>query len=194
MAYTTPTNTTITYAELVSNTDIQQWVDDLIWVGSLLRNGVAISGLANGSEILPTWGALAYNNANITHNSTGNWVSLTFNSEFWDTDGMHSTSVNTGRLTFQRAGMYSLSGSIWWTGNATGSRGVGFIKNATPIWQVMAPATAGWHYQTIHTDYHFAVNDYVELRAFQDSGGNLNMLTESVYGVALKAQYIGKAP
>lgn len=145
--------------------------------------------------ILPQWGALAYHSANITHNSTGNWFTITtLDSEFWDTDGIHSLVTNTGRLTFQRAGIYSLSGSIWWTGNATGSRGLGFIKNATPIWQEMEPATAGWHFQTTSTNYQFSVGDYVELRTWQDSGGNLNMLANSVFGIALQAQWIGQHP
>lgn len=189
MAYTTPTNTTISYAELISQTDIQQWVDDLVWVGSLLRNTVAISGLANGAELMPAWGARAYNSSNILHTNTGGWQNMTFDTETYDTDTIHSTSVNTGRFTAQRAGIYLASGALSWASNATGSRGIRIQLNGT-TWSEHY-TVAGSITVTVATLVKMAVNEYVTFDGFQSSGGNLNMNTNGNFGIMGSIQWVG---
>ena len=69
----------------------------------------------------PDIGARVYNNANISiPDSTV--TALTFNSERWDTDSIHSTVSNTSRLTAQTASKYDIKGNIKWASNSTGTR------------------------------------------------------------------------
>lgn len=51
----------------------------------------------------------------IANNST---TQLTFDSERWDTDGMHSTSTNTGRLTCVTSGLYLVFANVQWVASA----------------------------------------------------------------------------
>ena len=55
----------------------------------------------------------------------------TFNCERYDTDSMHSTSSNTGRITFTTAGVYSSSGNVDFACNATGRHDVWIRLNGT---------------------------------------------------------------
>ena len=128
-----------------------------------------------------------YNNANISHSSSGTEQALTFNQERYDIRAMHSTSSNTGRLTAARAGVYLIGGHIEWAANSTGQRAI-TIKhtNSTPTTTVIAEHTSdatasGAHPQSIATVYELAVNDYVELFANQNSGGALNVLVTGNY-------------
>lgn len=169
--------------------------DNFLHLGGMTRLGTALSSLAASSELLPQWGAHAYHNANISHTTSGAWQTITtLNSEFWDTDSIHDASVNTGRLTFARAGMYSLHGSIFWESNATGDRGIRLTKNGVTIAEKFQTASAGLITQRISDDYYFAASDYLELGGYQNSGGALNMQANGVFGICLKAQLIGKSP
>ena len=70
-------------------------------------------------------GARVYNSTDFTHNSTGNWVAVTFDTERFDTDTIHSTSTNTSRLTINTGGKYLIGGAVTFTANATGQRQLG---------------------------------------------------------------------
>lgn len=121
-----------------------------------------------------------YNNAALSHTSTGNWQVLSgLNSERYDTDTMHSTVTNTGRITINTAGVYELFGCIEFAANATGIRGIRLAINgntatgdiASNYWPsngaVIGTALS------ISSIWKFAVGEYVEVAAFQNSGGNL---------------------
>ena len=117
-----------------------------------------------------------YNSALISvANSTGQ--ALTFNSERFDTDTMHSTSVNTSRITFTTAGTYLVGGSLQWDTNTTGYRSVSLrLNGATPISNVSSATRAdGFLDQSISSLYAFAAADYLELVVIQTSGGALNV-------------------
>lgn len=129
-------------------------------------------------------GARAYNSANLSipHNTSTN---LTFNSERYDTDPngeIHSTASNTGRLTCRTAGKYLLAATVAFDANATGVRSISLLLNgASFIAQVQLPS-AGSTFATslsIATLYDLAAGDYVEVAAFQTSGGALNVLVGS---------------
>lgn len=124
-----------------------------------------------------------FNSATISHATSGSFQYLTFNSERFDTDTMHSTSVSTGRITFTTAGKYLVGGQVKFSVNATGMRGLQIrLNGATEIANVLLDTgTALDTHLTIATYYQFAAADYVELGAFQSSGGALNMLLGSNY-------------
>jgi hypothetical protein len=132
----------------------------------------------------PGIGARVYNSANIS--VANNAVqALTFDSERYDTASMHSTSVNTSRLTCTVAGWYAIGAHAIHDANATGVRGLYIRMNgATFIGPVEGPAgatAARGTAQTVVTVYQLAVGDYVEAWAFQNSGAALNVLALGNY-------------
>lgn len=102
-------------------------------------------------------------------------TALTFDAERYDTDGMHSTSSNTSRITFNTAGLYTVGATLELAAATDYSRWYVTIKlNATTylaLWQDQDPGTAsGGRNTTISTTYKFAAADYVELYVLQQNG------------------------
>lgn len=126
-----------------------------------------------------------YNSAAIsTAHATS--VPLTFNSERFDTDSMHSTVSNTGRITFTTAGTYYVGGDINWASAAGNLREAVIRLNGTTqiAGQRMAPIGAGFgHTANLSALYAFSAGDYVELLAYQDSGGAINVTACEFYAV-----------
>lgn len=126
-------------------------------------------------------GARVYNSSAIAiSNATG--TKLTFDSEIYDTDGIHSTSSNTGRLTCVTDGIYSIGGNIQWQGNNTGRRLFSIVLNNTTSIadvRVLSGAAGNDPAQNISTQYSLVAGDYVELSVYQDSGGSLNILAST---------------
>ena len=126
--------------------------------------------------------ARAYNSAAISI-STATWTLVTYDSERFDTDGIHSTSSNTSRLTASVAGHYIIS----WTGqfatNATGIRGAmirlnssGAAGSGVPIASVLHDASSAASTNlTVTTVYDMGAGDHVEAFVYQSSGGNLDL-------------------
>jgi hypothetical protein len=127
--------------------------------------------------------ARVYNTASISL-ANGAGTALTFDTERFDVGGFHSTSVNTGRLTIPVAGTYLVGANVQYAANATGVR-QGYIRlNGTTVLVAnLVPAVTGGVVteQVLVTMYNFAANDYVELVAFQNSGGALNLVAVGNY-------------
>ena len=127
--------------------------------------------------LLATSRVRVYNNANISiPNAT--WTTLTFNSERWDTNGMHSTASNTDRLTCIVPGLYPIVGQVAFDGNATGLRMLRILLNgSTQIAAYSQRFNSAWTcFLDISTQYQFSVAQYVILQVYQNSGGALNIL------------------
>ena len=126
--------------------------------------------------------ARVYNSANISiPNAT--LTALTFNSERFDNDSIHSTASNTSRLTATTAGVYSISGNFTMAPLGSGIGLIGVRLNGSLIiaYQRFAGITATNLIQAIQTTYKLAAGDYVELIAHQDSGSALNVIAASNY-------------
>lgn len=139
-----------------------------------------------------TEGARVYNNASLViPNAT--FTPLTFNTERYDTDNIHSTASNTSRLTCKTAGKYLITGNAYFAINATGRRLYRLLLNgATPIAQVSAGLNnANRIYLVATTIWDMSVNDYVEFLAWQNSGGNLNVIADSALSPEFSMQRIG---
>ena len=131
----------------------------------------------------------------VTHNATQTLTTglngvLAFNTERYDqaggsADTMHDTVTNNSRLTCRYAGVYSIKGMVEFAFNATGVRTVQIRLNGTTnIGTAREQAVTSGSNTTIVqvvSEYVLAVNDYVELLAFQDSGGNLNATVSGNY-------------
>lgn len=123
----------------------------------------------------------------VTHNAAQSILNNTltkiaFNTERFDTAGgaastQHDTITNNTRLTCLFAGKYQIIGNVEFASNATGVRYLDvFLNNVTIISAEHSVAVnGGTHGIQISTLYDLAVNDFVELRAFQNSGGALNV-------------------
>lgn len=128
-------------------------------------------------------GARVYNSANITL-TTSVVTLMTYNSERWDNDSIHSTVSNTGRLTCQTDGYYLIDGHLRWATNSTGQRTLNIKLNGTTfIASASFDATAGSLPTSIGaaTLYYLVVGDYVEMFAFQNTGGNLDIASFGNY-------------
>lgn len=139
-----------------------------------------------------TQGARVYNSANqsINHMTA---TTLLFDSERYDTDDIHSTIANTSRLTCKTAGKYVVTGNVAWDTNAAGFRLVYIRHNVSAsIAQIQnTPLAAHYTEVVVSTIFDFAVNEYVELRVYQDSGGALNIMQVANYSAEFMMQRIG---
>lgn len=139
--------------------------------------------------------ALAANSANILnsatqprmaafHNTTqsindSTWTVLSLNSEEFDVGAMHDTGSDTSRGTVPAngGGVYLCIGAASFAGNGTGYRGVRFLKGGATI---VGSATIVDPNETDTTVLQcmallsLSAADYIEVQAFQSSGGALN--------------------
>jgi hypothetical protein len=172
------------------------------------RLGIGTAGQVlqvNSGATAPEWatpaggtpafvGCSVYKSANQSISNTTT-TAITFDTELKDTDGFHSTSSNTSRMTIPsgKAGLYLITGQINFASNASGYRSGEVHKNGSLVAQafVLAPVTGGWTGGSVSHIIELAVGDYVELIAWQSSGGSLNVNGGATYGAAFQIQYLG---
>lgn len=110
-------------------------------------------------------------------------TTVTFDQERFDTNALHSTSINTGRLTAPVAGKYLIFANVVFLANATGER-VALVRlnggTANIAYGNNMPGS-GFASINLATVYSLAAGDYVELRVFQSSGGALTIGKQSEY-------------
>lgn len=178
MPYTTPH--TISVGELVTvDTMNDEW-------------GGNVAFLANPPA------CRVYNNANIS--VTDNTLTLvTFNSERFDTDTMHSTSVNTGRLTFTTAGLYMVGfHGRFPAGNDYSAAGAYIRANGSTYLAVNSGGRAVTGSTDLHigvsTLYKFAAAEYVEFQVHQENTANTARNLEAVtnYSPEAWAVWVGR--
>ena len=117
-------------------------------------------------------GARVYNTADISCADNSNTI-LTFNSERYDTDSIHSTGTNTGRLTCNTAGKYFIWGGIKLAADADGHRHLYIQLNvgSKVAYIKLNAVTSGVGLYTISTVYNLAATDYVTLGVYIQSAG-----------------------
>lgn len=125
-------------------------------------------------------------------------TTVTFDSERYDTDGMHSTSVNTGRITFNTAGLYLVVGNVTFGGSDYSSGALGIrLNNTTNIAQTSTNGFTDGTFNemelNVATVYKFAVNDFIELKTWQNNTANVaRSLIFSAYSPEFMATWIGR--
>jgi hypothetical protein len=145
---------------------------------SAASNGIKWAAAAAASFA----GAVVYNSAAQTL-SNNTLTAITWNSEDIDTNGFHSTSTNTSRITVPTgyAGKYLVGAVLNWDqSNGTGERTTLFYKNGSAVASSAAGLGAGGvPSATYPLGFSFvvdcAVNDYLEVYGKQTSGGNLSV-------------------
>lgn len=128
----------------------------------------------------------------IVNNTT---TAVGMNSENYDTESMHSTTVNPSRITISTAGVYALSAGVTWDINAVGIRVINLrINGATNIAYASQTNNGASNFteQTVSTQYSLAAADYVEFTVYQSSGVGLNARGDVSNGLWLAAAFVGK--
>lgn len=108
--------------------------------------------------------------------SHATFTAITFTTEDYDSHGGHDNATNPSRYTAPIDGQYELSGGVGFTANASGFRALVWSKNGTRIAgsQTSAAAIGGGASQPMAArtiKVQLVAGDYVELVAYQDSGG-----------------------
>lgn len=166
MAYVTP-RTWVT-GELVTAAEMNQDVRDNI---GALANPAACRVYHSVDNI-----SIAHNTLTIL-GTTGATTAI-FNSERYDTDSMHSTSVAPGRITFNTAGLYVVSShmALAAAGDYTAfdhaivlngaANGIARADMGTATSSVIA------YFSSVSTIYKFAVADYIYVSIQQRNGAS----------------------
>ena len=149
---------------------------------------LAASTMTLASTLPTTFGdfAVRANNSGVISHTSGTGTIITLDSERWDTDTMHSTSSNTGRLTATTAGRYQITGHVEWAQSpAPGLRRIQVRLNGSTILATqdcetnpLGDATVAC---SISTHYNLAATDYVELIGTQRAVTTLNVNSTSNY-------------
>lgn len=127
--------------------------------------------------------------------ATSTNASLACDTELVDRDNGHSTVTNNSRYTSQTAGYYLLTATCPWVANATGKRELTLLYNGgtTETHGSSVPGVAGGYVAPTTTGrLYLAVNDYVEARVWQNSGGNLDTSQASDGGIRFEGHWISK--
>jgi hypothetical protein len=113
------------------------------------------------------------------------FTSISLDTSDVDSDGGHSNITNNSRYTGKTAGWFQFSGGISIVVNATGARGAAWAKNGAAVSgggaliQTVAATFPTWvAARTIPIQLN-GTTDFVEIQAFQNSGGALNTSTGS---------------
>jgi hypothetical protein len=151
---------------------------------------------------VPTWaapttpsfiGCSLTNSAGITL-TTATDTKLTWNTENYDTSGFHAGSSTAVIIPAGLAGKYLITGTLCFDANTGGQRYIFTRVNGTLVASnqdsagVAAGVPKAWCFTNV---VNLAVNDSIEFHAFQNSGGNLNVLFTGGYVTNVQVTYLG---
>ena len=106
----------------------------------------------------------------------GTWTTLSFDSEHFDSENIHDPSVDATKLICKTAGTYLIIGFVYFAANDAGVRSARLLRNGNKANEVVinAPFNA---YAGVLTSWvtNLSVNDYIQMQAYQTSGGALTV-------------------
>lgn len=168
-----------------------------------VASGAVISKTTFGDVVIADLNFLAnaptcrvYHNTtqSIAHNTA---QAVVFNSKRWDTDTMHSTSVNTNRITLTTAGVYAVSFVAALTGGTDYTRVTATLRvnGVLSICGATVTQTTKSHAPQLNltTIWKFVAADYVEALITQENGASAarNLLSVSAETPEFAANWIG---
>ena len=133
-----------------------------------LQGGAPAAGALDFAQLIQI---VAQSLTNVT------WTAVTFTSEGVDAAGGHSNVTNPSRYTAAHTGWYQVNGGVAFAFNATGVRACRLAVNGTALAGMSRDAAAVLVYGnavTISRLVYLTAGQYIELQAFQSSGGALN--------------------
>lgn len=136
-------------------------------------------------------GVLLTNSASqsISNNTT---TAVTWATETFDTDGFHSTSSNTSRITIPagKAGYYHVGAQLEVDNSTSGGKTMYIYKNGAIVKRFIIVPSANYPSANMHLTMNLAVNDYVEIYYIQTTGTTQNVISDAENGT-FYAYYIG---
>lgn len=121
-------------------------------------------------------------NQSIPSGSSASPVTLDWNTDIIDPTGLHSLAGNLNAIFIKTAGWYRVSAQVQFAANASGVRGLLFIKSGTiiPASTVEQTATTGIITLCASTIVFLGNENYISASVYQNSGSSLNaVLSES---------------
>lgn len=108
--------------------------------------------------------------------TTNTHTVITFDSEDFDTDTMHSTVTNTSRITVPSTGYYAAVGVVPFAKNGTGGRAAYIYLNGSFAGSGVnqAPNSSTSAQLVVSGLFYATSGQYFELDAYQNSGGDLS--------------------
>ena len=103
-------------------------------------------------------------------------TSVAWNSETYDSDGMHDNATNNERLTIVSGedGIYLFGALITFASNTTGIRTITVRKNGSGIFSsIVAPASSTTSMVVVFPPLDLVATDFIDLQVLQNSGGAL---------------------
>jgi hypothetical protein len=174
--------------------DVVTTAGDLIYgtaADTVARLGIGTAGQVlkvNSGATAPEWGAAsstptfvgcAVSNTATFSIANNTSTVLTFDTELYDTDSFHSTSTNTSRITIPsgKSGYYQTKGSLRFAPDGTGVRTLSFRVNGNNE-GLLSEYKGDANSTDIDTGvitFYLNAGDYIEVFAFQNSGGALTL-------------------
>jgi hypothetical protein len=178
-AVTSPQEGNFSY---LKDTNVTQYYDGAAWVsvgGSPTFVGANATKTANQSLANATVTSISFEGTDIL-----------------DSNGFHDPSTNNTRMTIPTGygGKYLIQGTLEFASNTSGGREVYIRKNGSTNLQAIQTDAEGSLTMTISGTFELAAADYVEIRAYQSSGGALDVwATNSGYGncSSFQVTYLG---
>jgi hypothetical protein len=159
--------------------------------GQVLTVAGGIPSWATPASSTPSFVGCTLHNTTNTTVSNNTATTLLFDSEYIDTDGFHSTTSNTGRITIPtgKGGKYLFVMQSYFDTNLSGFRRVELFKNGALVEKAQYTHTSSG-YMSINQSYIVSAvaADYFTMVVTQDSGGNL---TNYQVGTFFQCQYLG---
>lgn len=117
--------------------------------------------------------------------TSATFTSIIFDLEKFDTNNQHDNVINNTRLTCVDPGKYLIIGTVDFVNAALGRRNGNIFLNNTTILASDSRDTLGGGFDTVCnpiTIFPLIAGDYLELRAYQDSGGAINVTNAGAVG------------
>lgn len=134
-------------------------------------------------------GARVYRSAALSLN-TGTLVKITWDAETFDSNALHDNSTNPTYVTLNKVGKWDLKWQVQYAANGTGVRNAALYLNGSLHTDRSANASAGNYVHGSDIVTATAITDFVEIEAYQTSGGSLAVVVGSA-ATFLTATYIG---
>ncbi len=123
------------------------------------------------------------------------YTAITYDAESYDTDAFHSTSTNTSRITIPsgKSGYYSVFFIGCFAANGSGARVIKIQKNGVnDLSTAVLFGNSGAQTSMVIADVlNLTAGDYLEVLAYQSSGGALNFENPTGQGAVFGVQFMG---
>jgi hypothetical protein len=128
--------------------------------------------------------------------SSSSFNTLTFNTERYDNDAMHSNTTNNSRLTAPESGVYLATAHIEWENSTTGTRTLLIRKNDEGAGTVARHDTPGDGLTgiSIATAIELTTGDFLEVEVRQDTGATLDVNKSSEQSPEFSLTWLAPSP